>query len=252
MRDRVAQTTTRVSVGNGGVQANGASFYTAINGDGRFVAFASEAANLVARDTNGGRDVFVRDRLTGTTERVSVSSAEAQTAAGGNSVISFPSISADGQFVIFDSFAKDLVPGDTSHTSDVFVRDRLADTTSRVSVTNAGAEANNQSYSYHVSADGRFVAFISDATNLVAGDTNGFTDIFLRDRGPQGLANDLLIDFGANGLRQRLNNRTWLKVHNPRRSLLPRATSMATERTRRSRASPASACLRAITTLLPG
>ena len=215
IRDRVALTTTRVSVGNGGVQANGASFYTAINGDGRFVAFAADATNLVAGDTNAGRDVFVRDRLTGTTERVSVNSAEAQTTTGGNSVISFPSISADGRFVIFDSFAPDLVAGDTNSKSDVFARDRLAGTTSRVSVTSAGAQANNQSYSYSVSADGRFVAFYSDATNLVAGDTNGFTDIFLRDRGPLGRAERLSGRFWHNGLVQRLNNAgAWTKIHN--------------------------------------
>ena len=138
IRDRVALTTTRVSVGNGGVQANGASLYTAINGDGRFVAFAADATNLVAGDTNAGRDVFVRDRLTGTTERVSVNSAEAQ-GNGRQQCHLVPFDQCRRPFCDLRLLCRTLVAGDTNNKSDVFVRDRLAGTTSRVSVTSAGA-----------------------------------------------------------------------------------------------------------------
>ena len=109
----------------------------AISADGRYVTFDSSAANLVAGDTNGTHDVFVRDRAAGTTQRVSV-------AAGGGQADdeSFaPSISADGRSVAFASFADNLVPGDTNGTTDVFVRDRTAGTTTRVSVRSDGGQA---------------------------------------------------------------------------------------------------------------
>ncbi len=175
VRDRLAGVTRRVSVGAGG-QANSESFGPAISADGRFVAFYSYASNLVAGDTNGRSDVFVRDRLAGVTRRVSVG-------AGGqaNSDSFGPAISADGRFVAFDSSASNLVVGDTNGTFDVFVRDRLAGVTRRVSV-GAGGQANSDSLSPAISADGRFVAFESNASNLVAGDTNATDDVFVRDR----------------------------------------------------------------------
>lgn len=169
--------TTRVSVSSAGAQGNGRSEFAAISADGRIVAFRSLASTLVAGDTNGFFDIFVRDRQTGITSRVSVTSAGAQGA--GESLN--PSVSADGRFVAFDSFAP-LVAGDTNGAQDIFVHDRQTGTTSRVSVSSSGAQANNVSTSAAISADGRHVAFVSGATNLVAGDVNAKDDIFLHDR----------------------------------------------------------------------
>ena len=178
VRDRVAGTTERVSVGLGGVQANGSSTGPVITPDGRFVAFVSYATNLVPGDTNNDPDLFVRDRRTGRTERVSVATGGVQ----GNNGSVDPEISAGGRFVAFISAATNLVPGDTNEALDVFVRDRLAGTTERVSVGPGGIQANEVSFSPVISAGGRFVAFDSRATNLVPGDTNGADDVFVRDR----------------------------------------------------------------------
>ncbi|MDP9241086.1 MAG: hypothetical protein M3O55_10715 [Actinomycetota bacterium] len=180
VRDRANATTTRVSVSTGGVQGNNVSYKVAISADGRFVAFGSSASNLVPGDTNGRRDVFVRDRTTSTTTRVNVSSGGAQ--ANQYAPVSVPSISADGRYVAFESTASNLTPGDTNATTDVFVRDRVAGTTARVSLTNGGGQANLNSEFPSVSADGRYVAFESWASNLVAGDTNATVDVFVRDR----------------------------------------------------------------------
>ena len=170
-----AQTTRRVSVHSGGGQALGFSRFPSISADGRCVAFGSGAA-LVPGDTNGFADIFVHDRLTGTTERVSVDSGEAQ--ANGQS--SQVSISSDGRYVAFSSDASNLVPGDTNGFSDVFVRDRLSGTTTRVSVDSGGAQGNNLSLAPSISADGLSVAFVSDASNLIGWDTNGVTDVYYR------------------------------------------------------------------------
>ncbi|HET7856613.1 MAG TPA: PASTA domain-containing protein [Gaiellaceae bacterium] len=170
--------TTRVSVAAGGAQANGHSLVPATSADGRFVAFYSEASNLVSEDTNGVRDVFVHDRGTGTTTRESVDGSGGQ--ANGQSFS--PTMSADGRFVAFYSHASNLVAGDTNGADDVFVRDRTSRTTARVSVATGGTQANGGSYVPALSADGRFVAFLSDASNLVAGDTNRVRDVFVHDR----------------------------------------------------------------------
>lgn len=180
VRDRVAGTTERVSVDSAGVQGNNESIYPwiSISADGRFVAFLSQASNLVPGDSNSSQDVFLRDRESGTTERVSVDSAGAQVWGRSDR----PSISADGRYVAFTSSASTLVAGDSNGDDDVFVRDRLIGTTERASLDSAGAEGNNWSDQPSISADGRYVAFTSDATNLVAGDTNSFFDVFVRDR----------------------------------------------------------------------
>ena len=181
VRDLVTNTTTRVSVDSAGNPGNGESYYPSISGDGRFVVFASDAANLVPGDTNGSRDIFVRDLSTNTTTRVSVDSAGNQGNGISNPFLSKPSISADGRFVAFVSTASNLVPGDTNLVDDIFVRDTLVNTTTRVSVDSAGNQGNNNSISTSISADGRFVAFSSNATNLVPGDTNSSQDVFVRD-----------------------------------------------------------------------
>jgi cysteine-rich repeat protein len=183
----LAGPTTRVSVGPGGVQANGPSAGPSVSGDGRFVVFYSDASNLVAGDTNGVGDIFVHDLATGVTERVSIGAGGVQThSSNGQLYYAHPAISADGRFVAFVSVADDLVPDDTNLAEDVFVHDRLTGVTSRVSVGPGGIEGNGASGGAYgrvtISADGRYVAFVSEADNLVADDTNGIPDAFVHDR----------------------------------------------------------------------
>ncbi len=168
----------RVSVNSSGTQSNNDSVNTSISADGRFVAFSSSASNLVTDDTNVMWDIFVHDRQTETTERVSISSGGAE-GDGGSSI---PTISADGRFVAFESSATNLVPGDTNGKRDIFVHDRQTKTTERVSISSGGAEGNDYSSGPSISADGRYIAFGSKATNLVATDMNGYYDVFVYDR----------------------------------------------------------------------
>ncbi|NMG06351.1 PD40 domain-containing protein [Brasilonema sp. UFV-L1] len=179
VRDLQTGTTTLVSVADDSIQGGTSSFSSnpSISADGRFVAFTSSANNLVAGDTNNNSDIFVRDLQTGTTTRVSV----AEDGTQGNRSSSSPSISADGRFVAFESSAYNLVPRDTNNSSDIFVRDLLTGSLTRVSVAEDGTQGNNFSSGPSISADGRFVAFSSNASNLVAGDTNNSSDIFVRD-----------------------------------------------------------------------
>jgi Tol biopolymer transport system component len=179
LRDQQAGETARISISSGGAQANDGSYFPAISADGRFVAFDSDATNLVGGDTNGVTDIFVRDRQTGLTSRVSVRSDGAQ----GNDVSdSYLSMSADGRFIAFNSDATNLAAEDTNSASDIFVHDRQTGVTERISLDSAEAQANGGSFDPSMSADGRYVAFSSGATNLAAGDTNGRVDIFVRDR----------------------------------------------------------------------
>src|SRR5439155_932379 len=174
----VGQATTRVSVDSSGAEGNDESYGSSISADGQIVAFESMASNLVAGDTNSYADVFVHDRSTGLTERVSVDSSGAE----GNSGSYDPSISADGQIVVFQSYASNLVAGDTNGVFDIFVHDRSTGLTERVSVDSSGAEGNGYSADSSISADGQIVAFESMAKNLVAGDTNATYDVFVHDR----------------------------------------------------------------------
>ncbi|ABQ88453.1 WD40 domain protein beta Propeller [Roseiflexus sp. RS-1] len=178
VHDRQTGQTTRVSVASGGAQANGPSFDPSISADGRYVAFASLATNLVSGDTNNEQDIFVHDRQTGQTTRVSVATGGGQA----NLASSDPSISADGRYVAFESIASNLVSGDTNNTGDIFVHDRQTGATTRVSIGPGGTQANRGSLAPSISADGRYVAFHSSATNLVSGVTNGTTHIFVHDR----------------------------------------------------------------------
>ena len=180
VRDRLTHSTQRVSVSSDGTQANNGSLGAAMSPDGRYVAFPSLASNLVPGDTNETIDVFLRDRVEHTTERVSVSSTGAQQ---NGSLVSVPALSADGRYVAFTSDASNLAPKDTNGVEDVFVRDRQTGTTGRVSLSNLGAaQGNGYSFAPAISADGRYVTFGSVATNLVSGDTNNEADIFVRDR----------------------------------------------------------------------
>jgi len=222
----LAATTERVSVSSAGEEGNGASEGLGMSADGRFVAFWSSASDLVAADTNGVGDVFVRDRATGITERVSVSNTGDQ----GNSDSGGGAMSADGRFVAFRSSASNLVAGDTNGVGDVFVRDRATGITERVSVSNTGDQESDESYCLGMSGDGRYVLLcaahqdvlsvsypisvrdrMARTTELVAyapiyywwaaaisengryvafsssdpaltGETDGLSDVFLRDR----------------------------------------------------------------------
>lgn len=234
-----AATIERVSVDSNGNEANSYSYYSSISGDGRYVAFQSQASNLVADDTNGRSDIFLHDRQTSTTTRVSVDSNGNQA----NGYSEYPNISSDGRYVVFSSTASNLVSDDTNGKRDMFIHDtqtsetelinlsidgseitniyyynnnisisanarylavrattktvvngknisryevlvydRQTDETERVSVDSNGNLANQYSEYPTISADGRYVAFQSNATNLVAGDTNGISDIFVHDR----------------------------------------------------------------------
>jgi hypothetical protein len=180
MHDRTSGSTVLVSQAAGGVPGNAQSSGPSISANGRFVSFWSIASNLDPSDTNGTFDVFVHDLQSGTMERVSLSSAGAQANAGSAG----PSISGDGRFVCFLSYASNLVPNDTNGFEDIFVRDRFQAITERVSVDSGGAQSTDNSWvdMGSISADGRFVAFYSDATNLVQSDSNNTRDVFLRDR----------------------------------------------------------------------
>jgi len=202
--------TKRVSVSSAGIQGDSGSFSPAISARGRYVAFHSEATNLVPGDTNDADDVFLRDTRAGTTLRVSVSSAG--TESDGDSYS--PAISANGRFVAFYSEASNLVPGDTNGMEDVFVHDVWTGTTTRVSVDSSGREGDGRSYYPALSASGRYVAFSSFATNLVPSDTNGWSDVFVHDcslgtttmvsvdsTGVQGDYNSLYPDISSDGTR---------------------------------------------------
>ncbi len=178
VKDRQTGVTTRVSVRSNGAEANGGSTSPAISGDGRFVAFYSEASNLLNGDTNGFADIFVHDRQTGETKRVSVDSSGVEANAPPPDDYAVVSISGDGRFVAYYSDASNLVSGDTNGVSDIFVYDRQNGRTTRASVASNGAEANGNSRYPNLSGDGRYVTFASSATNLAAGDTNSAKRMF--------------------------------------------------------------------------
>ncbi|MFN0241713.1 MAG: TolB family protein [Planctomycetota bacterium] len=175
--DRTTGVTTRVNVSSGGAESNGAGERSSLSHDGRYVAFEDAASSLVGGDTNSATDVFVHDRVTAQTVRISLDSSGAQ----GNGNSTYPSLSADGLTVAFGSLASNLVGGDTNGRSDVFVRDLLTSQTTRVSVDGLGAQGNETSRDPRVSADGFTVVFTSDANNLVAEDTNAVPDVFAHD-----------------------------------------------------------------------
>jgi hypothetical protein len=162
------------------VEASNTIFGFELSGNGRFVAFAQLADGLVPGDTNSRVDVFVRDRLLSTTERVSVDSA----GVGGNSDSAIPSISSDGRFVAFLSMANNLVPGDANQDMDVFVHDRRLDTTERISVSwnPTGPHLYMWMDEAIVSADGRFVIWNASSPDLVPGNPTAGFHVYLRDR----------------------------------------------------------------------
>jgi Tol biopolymer transport system component len=222
VRDRVRRVNSLVSLSSSGAPGNDTSHGAFVSGNGRFVAFESYASNLVEDDTNGTGDIFVHDRVTRRTERVSVSSSGTEqrpepvtdwgvgstdgtqtngaTCGGGlpaqcsNNERMFPTLSYDGRYVAFQSHAPNLVPNDHNHSWDVFVHDRLTGRTERVSVDSSGRERGAESAGVQgaprndfamtpsISGNGRFVAFRTAAGNLVAGDDNRAHDVFVHDR----------------------------------------------------------------------
>jgi len=175
VRDRQTGATTRLSVSSNGTEANGVSILPSISANGRYVLFSSSAANLVPGDSNGALDAFLHDRQAGETTRVSVASNGDQ----GDADSMGTDLSADGRYVVFDTAATTLVPDDTNAAYDVMVHDRQGGITTRVSVAEDGTEGNADSQFPAISGDGRYVGFGSDATNLVPGDGNGWTDVYI-------------------------------------------------------------------------
>jgi len=177
--DRQTGSNVVVNVRSDGGQSFGRSFSPSVSSNGTVVSFSSESTDLVPEDGNFVRDIFVRNLTASTTTLVSVNQFGT---ASGNGYSEQSRISADGRMAAFVSYASDLAAGDTNATGDVFVRDLLAPTNRLVSMNRFGTGSGNGfSYDPHVSADGRYVAFVSHASNLVPNDTNGVTDVFLRD-----------------------------------------------------------------------
>jgi Tol biopolymer transport system component len=181
VKDLATGAITRANTSVVGGQASAGSFsgHPALSRDGTKVAFASTASNLVPGDANGRSDVFVKDLVTGAITRVSTSATGEQ----GNGDSSFPVLSADNSKVAFASTASNLVPGDASGPSDVFVKDLVTGVVTPVSISDGGLHGDGASYDPVLSAGGDRVAFQSEATNLVPGDTNRSMDAFVRDLG---------------------------------------------------------------------
>ncbi|SJM92850.1 DUF11 domain-containing protein [Crenothrix polyspora] len=194
--DQVTRKIERVNVSSKGIQGknnNNELFSNAsITPDNRYIVFSSSASNLVAGDTNGKSDLFIRDQLTRKTERINTTNGKQANGGVGGVDGSVPSvhpvrISADGRYVAFTSYASNLVTGDTNKYPDIFIHDRTTHKTERVNVTSKGAQAGlsnpfsmDMDFNFNMSADGRFIAFASSAY-MVDGDTNKNSDIFVRD-----------------------------------------------------------------------
>jgi uncharacterized repeat protein (TIGR01451 family) len=170
--------TRRLSLSSSGVQADGSATWPVISTDGRYVAFQSYAANLVPDDDNGVSDIFVHDLQTNRTTRVSVSASRGEANRGSYR----PAISADGQYVAFESAASNLVSGDSNGYPDIFVHNLANGQTTRASLASDGTQANGYAEHPAISGDGRYVAFASNASGLVSDDTNYTRDVFVHDR----------------------------------------------------------------------
>ncbi|CAK0778928.1 hypothetical protein CCP2SC5_860003 [Azospirillaceae bacterium] len=195
IKDTQTGTVTRISAASNGAEGNNQSFSPSVSADGRYVVFESDASNLVAGDTNGRRDVFLKDRQTGTITRVSTASNGAQ----GNDYSSSASISSNGRYITFRSRAGNLVAGDANEREDVFIKDINTGATTRVSAFVDGVEGNDDSSSSSVSSDGRYIAFESSASNLVSNDTNNKSDIFVKDRQTETITRVSVTSSGGQG-----------------------------------------------------
>ncbi|HET6562239.1 MAG TPA: hypothetical protein VFG72_10210 [Marmoricola sp.] len=199
VRDRLTGTTERISIRSNGRQANDQTWVgIAMSRSGRFVAFESAATNLVARDGNRRVDVFVRDRRHGTTSRISVASSGKEARADSR----VADMSARGRLILFSSSASNLVARDANRAVDVFIHNRHTERTRLVSVTSRGRQGNDDSVWASMSDDGRQVAFVSWADNLVPRDTNRRRDIFVRDRAARTTERVSVSAAGTQGDRQ--------------------------------------------------
>ncbi len=169
--------TVRVSVTSAEQERFKESYSPQISRSGRYVAFQSDA-KLVRIDTNGGSDIYLRDRRTGRTVLVSAAADGGPSDGGGVN----PSMTSDGRFIAFEAIADDIAPGDDNHQRDVVVRDMVSGRTALVSLTSDERQANEGSSTPSISEDGRYVAFVSGATNVAPGDVAGTNDVFVRDR----------------------------------------------------------------------
>ncbi|NOQ63187.1 MAG: DUF4214 domain-containing protein [Methyloprofundus sp.] len=178
--DRITRITSRVSKENSSAQGKfeSGSINPTISADGHYISYESSNTNLVADDNNAANDIFVYDRLTAATTRISVDSSGNQASDSSH----FPSISADGRYITFSSSAFDLVSNDHNASDDIFVYDQATGQQSLVSINAAGEQADNHSILPSISADGRYIAFNSTASNLVDNDTNDASDVFVYNR----------------------------------------------------------------------
>ena len=180
LRDLSGAVTSRVSVNAGGTEADGASWYPALNSDGSLVVFVSDATNLVDGDTNGAADVFLKNTAGGAVTRVSVSS----TGTEANGASSLPAISADGSVIAFASDAGNLVENDNNGVRDVFTYEVATGKVTRVSVSSAGDESDGESGigEISLSSNGRYVAFVAEASNLIPGGSEKIAQVYVHDR----------------------------------------------------------------------
>jgi Tol biopolymer transport system component len=176
-KDLVTGDIVRCSTSSSSAQANGGSYFSSMSADGRYVAFYSDATDLVSGDTNGVTDIFRKDMQEREIVRCSTDASRDQA----NGISYDPCISADGRYVAFHSDATDLVGGDTNGYSDVFRKDLVTDEILRCSTSSSNAQATGGSYYASISSDGRYVAFESSASDLMDGDTNGYSDVFRKD-----------------------------------------------------------------------
>jgi len=199
----------RVSINDQGREGNALSSGPAVNGNGTVAGYFSDATNLVPRDRNNVRDVFCRDRVAQHTERHSVSADGVEANAASQPEGFAPALSGDGVLFAYSTFASNLGPDDTNGLGDVYVRNRLTGEQTRISHGVGGSESNGTSIIGDISADGSCVVYQSFATNLVASDTNGVSDVFLFDRrdgsttlisqGPEGQGNGSSITPAVSG-----------------------------------------------------
>lgn len=178
VHDTQAGQTVRVSVNSNGIEGTNSSYMPSISADGRYIAFASNANNLVLNDTNNRWDIFVHDRQTGQTIRVSLASDGTQANNNSGGYLYDLDISSDGRYVAFASYASNLVSGDTNGAMDIFVHDRQTGQTTRISIASDGTQGNGASglYGVSISDNGRYVTFYSEASNLISEDTNNYCD----------------------------------------------------------------------------
>ncbi len=179
IRDRSGGLTERLSVDSAESELDASAYNPSVSDDGQFVVFDSIATDAVAGDTNGNRDVFIRDRVATTTERISVNSSEQQLT-GGSSQIRNKSISADGRYVVFTSFASDAVAGDTNGDGDVFLRDRTTTNTTRVSLDESSNQLAQSSNAGTLTSNGKYVLFRTQSA-VTSEDTNSLMDVYLKD-----------------------------------------------------------------------